>query len=193
MSTALYSQDQRVIAVKGRIVDSKESKPLAGASIAQIKGSAKALANENGNFTINVSAGSKLIITVVGYKSQTITASEDEITVQMEAATSDLDEVVVVGYTSQRRELMTGSVAQVKLKQADIEVPTTTAGNLLAGRMSGVLVSTSNGLPGAQPGITIRTQTSSNAAPVLYVIDGKISGSGDFNNLSPNESRVTCL
>jgi TonB-linked SusC/RagA family outer membrane protein len=194
MLLSATSRAQETITFNGKVVDSKEGKPLTGATIQQVNGNRSAISDENGNFTINVPLKGRLTISMVGYKTQIINVSKKEITVGMDISSNTMDEVVVIGYTTQKKELLSGSVATIKVKESDIDVPTTSAGNLLAGRMSGVNVGTPNGLPGSQPGITIRTQSSSNVAPVLYVIDGKISGSGDFNNLSPNEiEEVTVL
>jgi TonB-linked SusC/RagA family outer membrane protein len=184
---------QAPIVVKGVIQDSKDLSPLAGAVIQQEGGSLKTATNDKGTFEIKVPATSKLVVTMVGYNAVVVNAAAN-VVVKLEAHAGNLEDVVVIGYGSQKKELLTGSVAQVKIKQADIEVPTTNMGNLLAGKMAGVNVSTPNGLPGSQPTITIRTASSWNTAPVLYVIDGKIAGAGDFNNLSPNEvDNVTVL
>ena len=66
-------------------------------------------------------------------------------------------------------------------------ISTTSAGNLLAGKMAGVTIGTPNGIPGSNPSISIRTGSSWNSQNIVYVIDGVVRGSGDFNNLSPNE------
>lgn len=180
---------QHIISVKGQVINAEDSKPLPGATIEQIKGAAKAVTDENGVFEISVPAGSQLRITNVGYQSRTTTVTGNNfITVQMEINPASMDEVVVIGYGTAKRELLTASVATMKISESDKQVPTTQMGNLLAGKLAGVNVSTSNGVPGVnQPGITIRTNNSWNAQPVLYVIDGKIMGAGDFNNLSPND------
>ena len=191
---SISSLGQGTTSVSGKVVDSKEGKPLPGATVQQVNGTQTAITDEAGNFKIDVPLKSRLSISMSGYTTQTVTASKNEITVAMDISATSMNEVVVIGYTAQKKELLSGSVATLKLKESDLDLPTTSAGNLLAGRMSGVNVTTPNGLPGSQPGITVRTQSSSNAAPVLYVIDGKISGSGDFNNLSPNEiADVTVL
>ncbi len=184
---------QNIIKVAGKIIDSKDNTVLGGATVSRVGGKETTVANDLGQFEITVPAGSNLRITLTGYEPVTVKAAAN-MNVSMTALTTTLDDVVVIGYTSQKKELLSGSVAQVKLKQSDIEVPTTSVGNLLAGRMAGVSVGTPNGMPGAQPGISIRTASSWNAAPVLFVIDGKISGGGDFNNLSPNEiAEITVL
>ncbi len=183
------SQAQGTIKVKGRITDSKEGKSLSGATIqvTKAKGSQSVIADENGRFEISAFPKSQLTISMIGYRTKTVVVSAQEMSIALEAASDNLSEVIVIGYGTQKKELLTGSVAQVKMRQADIEVPTSQLGNLLAGKMAGVNIGTPNGLPGSQPGISIRTASSWNTAGVLFVIDGKIAGGGDFNNLSPNE------
>ncbi|MBO9620154.1 MAG: SusC/RagA family TonB-linked outer membrane protein [Niabella sp.] len=192
ISVASYAQD--AIKVKGKVVAAGSGAPLPGATIEQDNGRVKTVADENGNFEISLSPKSRITISMVGYLSRTLAPNAKTTVFELDPKQGGMDEVVVLGYTAQKRELLSGSVVSMKMSQADIEMPTTSAGNLLAGRLAGVNVSTPNGLPGSQPSITIRTGSSSNAAPVLYVIDGKISGAGDFNNLSPNEiDNVTVL
>ena len=192
---SISSRGQGTTTAKGKVIDSQEGKPLAGATVQQVNGNQSAITDENGNFEINVPLKSRLTISMVGYISQTINVSKKEITVEMNISATSMNEVVVIGYGTEKRELLTASVATMKVSESDKEIPTTQMGNLLAGKLAGVNVSTSDGVPGInQPGITIRTNNSWNAQPVLYVIDGKVMGSGDFNNLSPNDiASVTVL
>ncbi|MCO5234992.1 MAG: SusC/RagA family TonB-linked outer membrane protein [Chitinophagaceae bacterium] len=189
MLSALNTLAQGTITVKGQVVDEEEGKPLSLVTIEQVKGTATTLTNDNGMFEINVPAGSRLRFSSVGYNPITVTASDKaSMTIRMEINPTSMQEVVVLGYGTAKRELLSASVATMKISESDRQVPTTQMGNLLAGKLAGVSVSTSNGVPGVnQPGIKIRTNNSWNAQPVLYVIDGKIMGAGDFNNLSPND------
>lgn len=189
-----FSYAQQNISVRGSVLDVKDGAPLAGATVQRTNGRGTAVADENGRFEISLPEGGRVTVSMTGYISKTVSLTDTEATITLEASDDGMDEVVVIGYTAQKKELLSGSVAQIKIQQSDLELPTTSAGNLLAGKMAGVAVSTPNGMPGAQPAISIRTSSSWNAAPVLYVIDGKISGSGDFNNLSPNEiAEITVL
>ena len=88
---------------------------------------------------------------------------------------------------TQKKGLVTGAVSSMKMDEKLNTLPTTSAGNILVGKLAGVSVSTPNGLPGAAPSISIRTGSSWNDQNVTYVIDGVVRGGGDFNNLSPNE------
>lgn len=189
MLSALNTLAQGTITIKGQVVDENDNKPLSLVTIEQVKGSATTLTNDNGMFEISVPAGSQLRFSSVGYNSIVLAASDKgSMIVRMEINPTSMNEVVVIGYGTAKRELLTASVATMKISESDKQIPTTQMGNLLAGKLAGVRVSTPDGAPGInQPGITIRTNNSWNAQPVLYVIDGKIMGSGDFNNLSPND------
>lgn len=194
MLVSVSTQAQEVIAVKGKVQDSKDSMPLPGVTVKPEKGGGGTTTNEDGNFTISVPRGSKLVFSLVGYTAKTINVSGTNLNIQLDNAQNDLEDVVVLGYGTQKKELLSGSVVTLKMDDTRRNTPTTSLGNLLAGQMAGVNVSTPNGIPGTQPGISVRVGTSFNAQNVLYVIDGKISGSGDFNNLSPNDiDNVTVL
>lgn len=183
LSQSVFAQ----VKITGTVVDSEGKVPLAGATITST-GTPKSSVNADnfGKFTITVPNGTMLRITMTGYGPITV-AAKPGMTVEMTSTTINMDEAVVVGYGTQKRELLTASIVTMKMDEARRNTPTTSLGTLLAGQMAGVRVSTPSGIPGTQPGIAIRVGTSFNAQNVLYVIDGKISGSGDFNNLSPND------
>jgi len=173
--------------LSGTVIDSKDKKPLPGVTVAVKGGPGKGITNADGKFEISTKQGNFLVISMIGYTSQTVKA-EARMTIELVSVATDLENVVVVGYTKQKKELLSGSVASVKFKETDAEIPTTSVGNLLAGRMPGLYVSTPSGKPGAQPNIQIRTPSSWNPAPTLYVIDGKVTiDASEFNNLSPND------
>src|SRR5690606_12528775 len=114
-------------------------------------------------------------------------AGKNPMLIELIRKDGNMEELVVVGYGTQKRELLTGSVVSMKMDEPRRNTPTTSLGNLLAGQMTGVRVTTPNGIPGSQPSISVRVGTSFNAQNILYVIDGKVSGAADFNNLSPND------
>jgi len=180
--------------ISGVVIDAKDKTPLIGATIMIQDGGGVSKADESGKFAIAVPRGAMLKITMTGYEAVVASAKQGMI-VEMVSTTIGLNETVIVGYSKQKKALLSGSVASVKFTETDTEIPTTSVGNLLAGRMAGLYVSTPSGIPGAQPGITIRTPSSWNAASTLYVIDGKVTGdAAEFNNLSPNEiEEITIL
>ncbi len=182
-----YLQAQGTVTVEGRVLAADDQSPLQGASIIYENGKASSIADATGKFSLNVPKRGKITVSMVGFKPTTISIGNGPLVVELTRQDNSMDEFVVVGYGTQKRELLTGAVVTMKMDEPRRNTPTTSLGNLLAGQMAGVSVSTPNGIPGTQPGISVRVGTSFNAQNVLYVIDGKISGAGDFNNLSPND------
>lgn len=174
--------------VTGVVLDS-QGEPVVGANVFE-KGEKTngTITDIDGKFSLNVSDNATLVISFVGFKNQEIAVKgRDKIDIRLAGDSELLDEVVVVGYMTQKKGLVTGAVSSMKMDEKLNTLPTTSAGNILVGKLAGVSVSTPNGLPGAAPSISIRTGSSWNDQNVTYVIDGVVRGGGDFNNLSPNE------
>lgn len=188
---AQSKSDNQIGRVTGVLVD-QEGEPIIGANVLE-KGSATngAITDMNGNFSINVAFGATLIISYIGFNTQEVPIKgKSTLNIMLANDVKALDEVVVIGYTSQKKGLLTGAVSTMSVKDNLKTLPTTSAGNILVGKLAGVNVSTANAVPGAEPEISIRTTSSwrdKNPQPVTYVIDGVVRGSGDFNSLSPNE------
>lgn len=182
--------------LKGTIVD-ENGLPVIGANVL-VKGSKTngTITDVNGNFSLNAPRGSVLVVSYVGYSDQEVKTNNNgrPISVVMKEDTETLDELVVVGYLSQKKASLTGAVASMKVNEQSKTIPTTSASGILVGKLAGVQVGTNNGIPGSTPGLSVRTNSSWNSQNVMYVIDGAIRGGGDFNNLSPNEiESVTVL
>lgn len=182
--------------LKGTIVD-ENGLPVIGANVL-VKGSKTngTITDVDGNFSLNAPRGSVLVVSYVGYSDQEVKTNDNgrPISVVMKEDTETLDELVVVGYLSQKKASLTGAVASMKVDEQSKTIPTTSASGILVGKLAGVQVGTNNGIPGSTPGLSVRTNSSWNSQNVMYVIDGAIRGSGDFNNLSPNEiESVTVL
>ena len=185
-----------VLAIKihGTVTDSKDQLPLPGVTIQLVGGAQRAMTNEKGEFTINVPEKSQLKITMLGYKPLIVAASAN-MKISLDVDVKSLDDVVILGYGTQKKDLVTGSVSTLKMDDARRNSPTTTLGNLLAGQMPGVRVNTPAGRAGTAPTIKIREKSSFNDQNVLYVIDGLVTdNANDFNNLSPNDiDNITAL
>ena len=174
--------------VTGVVLDS-QGEPVVGANVFE-KGEKTngTITDIDGKFSLNVSDNATLVVSFVGFKNQEIAVKgRDKIDIRLADDSELLDEVVVVGYMTQKKGLVTGAVSSMKMDEKLNTLPTTSAGNILVGKLAGVSGSTPNGLPGAAPSISIRTGSSWNDQNVTYVIDGVVRGGGDFNNLSPNE------
>ena len=174
----------QTITVKGKVQNSA-NEPLQGASVL-VKGTANgSYTDTNGNFTIAAAADATLIISYLGYVSQEILVNgSTNINVSLEEDITNLEEVVIVGYSTQRKSDLTGAVAQIDSK--DIEKYTyPDASQALQGRMAGVSVQAQGGAPGANAFIAIRgIGTLSDAGP-LFVIDGMLTG--NMSTLNPSD------
>ncbi|WP_400261400.1 carboxypeptidase-like regulatory domain-containing protein [Sphingobacterium sp. SG20118] len=179
--------EQQQITVSGRVTDNNGN-PMAGVSVAEKGKPSEQITDQDGKYQIKVASAGTLVFTFVGYETVEMRIQgKDVINVNMRSNIQDLDEVVVIGYTSQKKSLLTGAVSTMKVDETLKTLPTTSAGNMLIGKLAGVNVNTVDAVPGAQPNVSIRTGSSLNDQNVTYVIDGVVRGGGDFNNLSPNE------
>ena len=169
--------------VTGTVKDSTGA--LFGATV-EVKGTNVATSTDrDGRFSISVPAGSSvLIISSIGFGTVEVNvASLTNIEVTMAVAATSINEVVVTGYSSQRRKDITGAVAVVNVSDLKIQ-PTSDAQSQLQGRASGVTV-IQNGIPGQGATVRIRGLSSFNNNSPLYVVDGVQTGS--ITNLNPND------
>ncbi|WKL49981.1 TonB-dependent receptor [Flavobacterium pectinovorum] len=157
----------------GTVVDDVTNQPIIGASVV-IKGTTHGVQTDaEGKFYFQT--GQKfpytLIVSYIGYKKAEIIVEKNPITINLKEERQELDELVVVGYGSQKRKDITGSVASVP--KANLSQVTSSADNLLRGAISGVVVTQSSGRPGASSSVRIRGGNSITAGnEPLYVVDG---------------------
>ena len=172
---------------QGNIVSGKVTDPsgqsLAGVSIL-VKGTSKGTSTDNnGNFSLNLSnPAAILVFSSLGYESQEIKLDDrTNISITLKTANKQLEQVVVVGYGTQRKRDLTGSSASVK--GAEIaNIPALTATQAIQGKVAGVQI-TSSGAPGSTPNVRIRgTGSILGGADPLYVVDGIITG--DIRNIN---------
>ena len=172
------------VAVTGRITD-ESGNPLQGISI-NVKGSTKGTTtNSNGNYSLTVPDNAVLVISSVGYEliEETV-AGRTEINVVLKTQATSIEQVVVVGYGTQRKKDLTGSVASVSGAEL-AKQPVLTATQAVQGKIAGVQV-TSSGDPNALPVIRIRgTGTMLGGANPLYVVDGVIND--DIRNINTSD------
>jgi len=158
--------------IKGKVTDEKGG-PLAAVTVANVTNGKKVASNDTGEFDIDGNAGDVLEFSSIGYRTQKINiASANEfITVSMAISVVE-SEVVVVGYGTQRRGDLTGSVASLSSKSFK-DQPVVNASSALQGRVAGVAVTNNSGAPGGSVKIRIRGANSINANnDPLYVVDG---------------------
>ena len=181
----IQSVQQAARKVTGVVSDSQG--PLIGATVKE-KGTANGIATDlNGNFVLNVKPGATLVVTYVGYvtKEVKVPANGGKIFVTLEEEQGrNLNEVVVIGYGTQRREAVTGSVANMQGDKLN-QVAASNAAYALQGRVAGVLMTQTSSQPGAEMQIRIRGQRSLTASnDPLIVLDG-IPFMGNLSDINP--------
>jgi TonB-linked SusC/RagA family outer membrane protein len=191
----LHAQTSNV-SLWGRVIDEKSKEPLAGAVI-HIKGTThEVLTNNDGEFKFITGQRVPLVYSVsyVGYQGAEVPVnSYGHVVIQLKGGKSALTEAVVIGYGTQRRSDVTGSVAGVP--KDILARPTSSFDNLLQGAVAGVVVSQSSGQPGATATIRIRGGNSlSFGNDPLYVIDGFIYyNDNSLTNLAPSSGTVPAV
>ncbi len=159
------------MSVQGTVVDAANGEPIIGASILEMGTTNGTITDFDGNFTLTVKSGAKLAISYMGYKTQELEA-KPIMSVKMGEDSELLDEVVVVGYGVVKKGDATGSVTAIKPDDMNKGL-TTSAQDMLQGKIAGVNVVAADGTPGGAGSITIRGGASLNASNnPLIVIDG---------------------
>jgi TonB-linked SusC/RagA family outer membrane protein len=174
--------------ITGKVTDGKES--LIGATVLEKGTTNGALTDVEGNYTINVKDRKTaiLLISFIGYEPKEV-AVNDAQNIDIELVSGKaLDELVVVGYGTQRKAVVTGAIA--KVKGSDLEnMPVPRIEQSLLGRTAGVRVTTGSGQPGEGATVRIRGTTSINNSEPLYVVDGiPVTGGIDYLNQADVES-----
>ncbi|MBR6118529.1 MAG: TonB-dependent receptor plug domain-containing protein, partial [Paludibacteraceae bacterium] len=159
------------IAVQGTVVDIADGEPVIGASILEIGTTNGTITDFDGHFNLTVQPGAKLQISYMGYKTQE-QAAAPSMYIRLGEDTELLDEVVVVGYGVVKKSDATGSVTAIKPDDMN-KALTTTATDMLSGKIAGVNITSDGGTPGGGASIRIRGGSSLNASnDPLIVIDG---------------------
>ena len=156
-------------AVKGQVKDAS-GEPVMGATIT-VNGKAVGITDMDGNFSVDAAPGTKLTFTYLGMTPKTVQASKNMIITMIDDSKS-LNEVVVIGYGRAKKNDLTGSVTAIKPDEMSKGI-TSSASDMLVGKIAGVDVQTAGGQPGSGAQIRIRGGASLNASnDPLYVIDG---------------------
>jgi len=182
-SMQLWSQSKKI---NGTITDQDTKAPLSGVSVVVKERNTGTQTNENGVFTIEVSAGETILISHTGYlpKEIRLESITGELSLSLAPDVSNLGEVVVVGYGTQSRRNVTSAIG--KLDKAVLQnTPRSNVGTALQGSVAGLRVVNTTGAPGASPAILLRGGASINSpgAP-LVVVDGIIRS---FNDISSDD------
>ncbi|WP_245917028.1 TonB-dependent receptor [Mucilaginibacter yixingensis] len=176
--------------VRGRVIDDKGS-PLPGVSV-RVEGTQFGTTTDaNGNYQLTVQNGAKLTFSFLGYANQTITVGNQDqtinVTLKETQGGKQLNEIVVVGYGTQSKRAVTGSIASVKYDNFK-DRSNSNVTQSLAGQLPGVSITQAQGAPGSLPIIKIRGTSSITAGTnPLYVVDGLPLENFNLNYINPQD------
>ena len=172
------------VAATGVIVDEKTGEPVIGASVLEEGTTNGTITDFDGNFQLNVASGAKLVISYVGYKTQNVAAAAN-LRIRLAEDSEVLEEVVVTGYTTQRKADLTGAVTAISAKDLEKQQENNPM-KALQGKVPGLNIS-ADGNPSGSAGVQIRGVGSLNSSNApLYIIDGVPTTSG-MHELNPND------
>jgi TonB-linked SusC/RagA family outer membrane protein len=157
--------------ITGKVIGSDDSQPVIGATI-KIQGTNVGVVTDvHGAFVVSAKTGDVLVISYIGYQQKNVAVTGPSLgTIVINVTNNALNEVVVTGYTVQRKKDITGAVASVDMTDAK-KIPATSSEQLLQGQASGVTV-INQGAPGAPSTVFVRGITNFGNAQPLYVVDG---------------------
>ena len=169
--------------IKGFVKDGNDE-PLPGVSVA-VKGATNVgtITNVDGKYSINAHKNDVLVFSYIGMVSQEVkVGNKTNINITLKEDVSSLDEIVVVGYGTQKRGSLTAAISTVSDKEI-LKAPTMGISNIIGARVAGISAVQASGQPGADnASLSIRGQSG-----IIYVIDGIRRSASDFNGLDPNE------
>ncbi|MDR0261856.1 MAG: TonB-dependent receptor [Sphingobacterium sp.] len=181
--TLVYAQQGKIT---GQVLN-KANEPIVGANVV-VEGAGKGTKTDmSGKFELNADKG-VLVISFVGYKTLRVPLDgKSNLAIHLENDEHVLEDVVVVGYGTQRKATVTGSISEVKGKDL-VKSPQPNLSNSLAGRFSGVVINNRSGEPGYDgSSITVRGQATTGSNDVLVVVDGVPGQIGGLERLDPND------
>jgi len=181
-----FSQD---LVVTGVITDGVTGETIPGATVLQ-KGTGNGTVTDfDGKFKLSISGDNPvLVVSFVGYETQEVTVgNQTNFTIVLQEESTQLTEVVVIGYGTQKKKVVTGAIESVSAEEIT-STPILRAEQALQGRTAGVQVTNQSGQPGEAPNVLIRgAGTTGNSAPV-YVVDGLLVGNIEYLNPGDIES-----
>jgi TonB-linked SusC/RagA family outer membrane protein len=177
--------ERRDIDIRGRVTDER-GEPIPGATVVVEGTTTGTVTDIDGEFALNVGEGAVIKISFIGYATQTVTiVNQSSVTIVLKEDQSSLQEVVVVGYGTQKREDVTGSVSTVN-QEAIKNLPVSTLDQKMVGQVAGVQIQQVSGAPGAGTSVKIRGSGSLGAGnEPLYVVDGMPYSAGMNQTLNP--------
>ena len=173
--------------ITGTVVDAQG--PVIGASVVEKGTSNGVITDFDGNFTLNVKEGATIVVSYIGYETQEIkVGSQDNYSISLKDNNAELEEVVVVGYGTQKKKLVTGATVQVKGEDI-AKLNTTNALTAMQSSTPGVNITQGSAQPGQGFKVNIRGMGTIGESSPLLIIDGINAGTADngLNGLNPND------
>lgn len=172
--------------VTGKITGNDGS-PISGATIT-VKGTNRGTFTDNiGQFSLAASKGEVLVFGSIGYANVEYEVGKSPATIVLSTKAADLDDIVVIGYGTQKKSVTTGAISRVKASDL-ANMPTNRVDDALSGRVSGVTIASNNGQPGSAATVRVRGITTLNNNNPLWVVDGVVVDNIGYLNQSDIES-----
>lgn len=173
------------VRITGKVSGSDDKLPISGATIRIRNTTQGTMSDANGSFALQAKQGDVLVVSYIGYKSREVTVgTQTSLNIVLDADAANLSEIVVTGYTAQRKKDLTGSVTVVDVAQLKAQ-PAASAVEALQGKAPGVQI-VNDGAPGSTPQIRVRGITTINNNDPLYVVDG-VPYEGKLSWLNQND------
>lgn len=175
-------QAGNTVKVKGNVVDAF-GEPVVGATVKEVGTTNGTITNVDGNFSLEATVNNQLEISYMGYQTLAVKAQGGEIlAVTLKEDTEMLDEVVVIGFGTQKKADLTGAVSTIKVDEVLGDRPVANLSSALQGTMPGLQITTPNSSPGASPNLNIRGINSINGGSPLVLVDNMPM---DINMVNP--------
>ncbi|WP_372757133.1 SusC/RagA family TonB-linked outer membrane protein [Mariniflexile sp.] len=174
------------IAING-VVNDETGMPIPGVNVIKKGTKSGTVTDFDGVFTINAEVGSRLSFSFVGYETQEVVVnSSSSLAVILKQDLAQLDEVVVVGYGTQKKSVVTGAISGVKQSELE-DLPITRVEQTLQGRVSGITIAANSGQPGSSSTVRVRGITTLGSNEPLWVVDGVVVDSGGIGFLNQSD------
>lgn len=180
----------QVVSISGKVTDAASGEPLPGVTVLVQGTTVGTITNFDGDYVLQTEKGATILFSYIGYKtSEIVVGDQTKVNIQLAVNTEDLDEVVVIGYGTVKKDDATGSVTAISSDDFN-KGATTSPQDLLVGKTSGMQITTDGGKPGSGATIRIRGGASLSASnDPLFVIDGvPVSSDGVMGLANPLSS-----
>ncbi|MCG9793536.1 SusC/RagA family TonB-linked outer membrane protein [Flavobacterium algicola] len=185
LQTPIKKQPRKNKRISGTVTDEKKI-PIPGASVNVLSTSLQSITDTDGKFMLDIPSDSKLLaISYMGFETKEVTIENGTIfNIVLKETTSQLEEILVTGYGSEKRRNITGSVASVKMKEISSQ-PKSNVVEMLEGRLAGVQIMSDNS-PGGGTSVRIRGFSTINNNDPLVIVDG-VPASNGLNGINPSD------